>query len=466
MMIETNLNNFFVFQTKNIGFSQGNIILTKDNKLQLISRKCPNCQKPDIIFNGSKQDNRIIVKELGLTLYKGQYLCKNCKTTGIVRSEDLDEWIKQFREIIRNTVISLAANKLSFEKISQHIKDIFGKNISVEWVRQIYKRAIKKLRRSKPKKVSGYFNYDEQHLKRNGKEVVRITIIDSITQTIILDKKFEDKTKETITKAIKKALKKYEKQIKCFICDMDDKYPTILEELYGKEVKLQWCVFHLFKHINKEFTEGCGYGKAKRKLSLMNEYNKMSLFNIFFNHDKELSFLKGLMKRLEKRKSMLDKSSLPKKGKENSIWEYEDELRKEYKEYCRTLKKNRRRKGFAKLKRRTYKKALALLEQIKAIIDLYPKKLISRIRRVIEHWDIFSLGLRDRKVPLTNNNLEQYYSATLHQVEKKRFRSDEAIETRLKVSVLRNNSRKLFSKIDFIEFLRLTSVVSLFFSFR
>jgi hypothetical protein len=465
MMIETNLNNFFVFQTKNIGFSQDKIILTKDNKLQLISRKCPNCQKPDIIFNGSKQDNRIIVQELGLTLSKGQYLCKNCKTTGIVRSKELDEWIKQFKVMIKNTIISLAANKLSFERISQHIKDIFGKNISIEWVRQIYNRSIKKLRRSKPKKVSGYFNYDEQHLKRNGKEVVRITIIDAITKTIILDKKFEDKTKETIAQAIKKALKKYKEQINCFICDMDDKYPAVLEELYGKEVKLQWCVFHLFKHINKEFTEGCGYGKAKRKLSLMNEYNKMSLFDIFFNHGKELSFLKRLMKKMEKRKSMLGKSSLSKKENENLILEYEDELRKEYKEYCRTLKKNRRRKGFAKLKKRTYKKALALLEQIKTIIDLYPKKLVSRIRRIIEHWDKFSLGLRDRKVPLTNNNLEQYYSATLHQVEKKRFRSDEAIETRLKVSVLRNNSRKLFGKIDFIEFLRLTSVVSLLFSF-
>jgi len=465
-MIETNLNNFFVFQKKNIGFSQDNIILTKDNKVQLISRICPNCQKPDIIFNGSKQDNRIVVKELGLILYKGQYLCKNCKTTGIVRSEELDEWIKQFKEIIRNTVISLAANKLSFEKISQHIEDIFGKNISIEWVRQLYNKAIKNLRRSKPKQVSGYFNYDEQHLKRNGKEVVRITIIDAITKTIILDKKFEDKTKETILRAVKKALKKYEKQIKCFICDMDDTYPDILEELYGKEVKLQWCVFNLFKHINKEFTEGCGYGKAKRKLSLMSEYNKMSLFNIFFNHDKELSFLKRLMKKLEKRKSLLEKSSLSKKEKENLILEYGDELRKEYKEYCRALKKNRRRKGFAKLKKRTYKKALVLLDQIKTIIDLYPKKLIGRIRRIIENWDKFSLGLIDRKVPLTNNNLEQYYSATLHQVEKKRFRSDEAIETRLKVSVLRNNKRKLFSKIDFIEFLRLNSVVSLLFSFR
>jgi len=465
MMIETNLNNFFVFQTKNIDFSQDNIILTKDNKLQLISRKCPNCQKPDIIFNGSKQDNRIIVKEIGLTLYKGQYLCKNCKTTGIVRSEELDEWIKQFKEIIRNTVISLAANKLSFEKISQHIKDIFGKNISIEWVRQIYRRAIKKLRRSKPKRVSGYFNYDEQHLKRNGKEVVRITIIDAITKTIILDKKFEDKTKKTISMAIKKALRKYEKQVKCFICDMDDKYPAILEELYGKEVKLQWCVFHLFKHINNEFTEGCGYGKAKRKLSLMNEYNKMSLFNIFFNHDRELYFLKRLMKKLEQRKSLLDKSSLQKEEKENVILEYEDTLRKEYREYCRTLKKNRRRKDFAKLKKRTYKKALALLYQINTIVGLYPKKLISRIKRIIEHWDKFSLGLIDRKVPLTNNNLEQYYSAKLHQVEKKRFRSDEAIEARLKVSVLRNNSRKLFGKINFIKFLRLTSVVNLLFSF-
>lgn len=465
MIIETNLNNFFVFQAQEFGFggNSKDFILTANNIFRQLYRRC-FCGSDKVVHNGYKSDKRIIIEELGLVIKRGQCSCRACGATWIIRPEEVDVWIKQLKQIINNEIISLVANKLSFEKTAEHIKNIYGKDISIEWIRQLYNRAIKKLRARKPKDISGYFNYDEQHIKENGEEVVRITIIDAIKKDVVLDKKFKNKGKKTVTRAIKSALKKYEDKIKCFIVDMDRQYPFILEELYGKEVKIQWCVFHLFKHINKEFREGCGYGKAKRKLSLMNEYNKMSLFNIFFNHDKELLFLRKLMKRLEQRKTLLEKASLSKKEKENLVLEYEDELRKEYGEYCRTLKKNRRRKGFAKLKRRTYKKAEELLEQIKAMIDLYPKKLVNRIRKIIEHWDKFSLGLRDRKVPLTNNNIEQYYSATLHQVEKRRFRSEEAIETRLKVSVLKNNKRKLFSRVNFIEFLQLTSKISFIFS--
>ena len=465
MMIETNLNNFFVFQTKNIGLGENSkdFTLTANNIFRQLHRRC-FCGSNKVVHNGYKPDERIIVRELGLEIKRGQCSCRACEATWTVRPEEVDVWVKQLKQIINNEIISLAANKLSFEKTAEHIKNIYGKDISIEWVRRLYNRAIKRLKIKKPKDVSGYFNYDEQHIKENGEEVVRITIIDAIKKEVMLDKKFKNKGKETVTGAIKKALKKYEDKIRCFIVDMDRQYPFILEELYGRKVKVQWCIFHLFKLINKEFREGCGYGKAKRKLGLINEYNKMSLFNIFFNHDKELLFLRKVMKKLEQRKALLDKASLSRKEKENLVLEYEDELRKEYQKYCRTLKKNRRRKGFAKLKKRTYKKAEELLEQVKAMIDLYPKKIVNRIRKIIEHWDKFSIGLRDKKVPLTNNNIEQYYSATLHQVEKRRFRSEEAIESRLKVSVLKNNKRKLFSRIDFIGFLQLTAKINFIFS--
>lgn len=286
MMIETNLNNFFVFQAQEFGFGENSkdFILTANNIFRQLYRRC-SCGSNKVIHNGYKSDERIIIKELGLVIKRGQCVCRACGATWIIRPEEVDIWVKTLKQIINNEIISLVANKLSFEKTAKHIKNIYGKDISIEWIRQLYDRAIKKLRRNKPKTVSGYFNYDEQHIKENGEEVVRITIIDAIKKDVILDKKAEE-----------------------------------------------------------------------------------------------------------------------------------------------------------------------LLEEVKAMINLYPKKLVNRIRKIIEHWDKFSLGLRDIKVPLTNNNIEQYYSATLHQVEKRRFRSEEAIETRLKVSVLKNNKRKLFNKVNFMGF--------------
>jgi len=256
MMIETNLNNFFVFQTKNIGLGENSkdFTLTANNIFRQLHRRC-FCGSNKVVHNGYKPDERIIVRELGLEIKRGQCSCRACEATWTVRPEEVDVWVKQLKQIINNEIISLAANKLSFEKTAEHIKNIYGKDISIEWVRRLYNRAIKRLKIKKPKDVSGYFNYDEQHIKENGEEVVRITIIDAIKKEVMLDKKFKNKGKETVTGAIKKALKKYEDKIRCFIVDMDRQYPFILEELYGRKVKVQWCIFHLFKLINKEFRD-------------------------------------------------------------------------------------------------------------------------------------------------------------------------------------------------------------------
>lgn len=453
MIIETNLNNFFYFAGNNFGFGQNSdLIITADNKIRQVSRRCPKCGKT-IVYNGSKKNETKLVRELGLIIKHGQHYCGHCGYRWSIRSEDVDFWIKQQKQIIKNAVTVLCSKKVSLYDVVDVIKKIFCEGISHEWVRQLYIRALKKLRIRRSKKFSGIYHYDEQFLKVNGKKVARITILDAVTRIIILDEKFDAASEKNIIKALRKALKPSE--VKVFILDMGTKYPEYLEKAYSKDVKIQWCIFHLYKLISKEFQDEFG-----KKLSLYQEYNKMTLFNIFFNHDKELLFLKKQLKKLEKRKELLKGV----KGKEKMLFEYEKELRKEYKKYCKSLKKYRRRKHSIKLKRRRIDKAKQLFAQVKSLINFYPKKIQERIKKINENWDKFILGLTNPKIPLTNNNLEQYYSASLQKTEKKKFRSEQSIELKLKVDRIRNYGRELIKKVNFFEFLQLTAKIMFLFS--
>ena len=72
------------------------------------------------------------------------------------------------------------------------------------------------------------------------------------------------------------------------------------------------------------------------------------------------------------------------------------------------------------------------LEKLKQEIGLFPKQIQKRIKSIIENIDKLTVFQDHPLVPLTNNNIEQYYSATL-QTEKKRFRCNASLALKLKI---------------------------------
>ena len=73
------------------------------------------------------------------------------------------------------------------------------------------------------------------------------------------------------------------------------------------------------------------------------------------------------------------------------------------------------------------------LEKLKQEIGLFPKQIQKRIKSIIENIDKLTVFQDNPLVPPTNNNIEQYYSATLQQTEKKRFRCNESLALKLKI---------------------------------
>jgi hypothetical protein len=62
-------------------------------------------------------------------------------------------------------------------------------------------------------------------------------------------------------------------------------YPKIFKEIFGDKLLHQYCLFHLNKLIGKDFP---------RKTTIAQDLLKYKLYNIFYNHEKEIELLTKL----------------------------------------------------------------------------------------------------------------------------------------------------------------------------
>jgi len=434
------LNNFsysraVVIQKKE-SLQKQRFCITPKNKFRLETPICPKCNRR-ATHNGHYRNRTKLIKELGLEIKYGQYQCK-CGCRWSTRCKEVDNFVEQHKSLIKISVFDLCRRGLSLDNIQDHILNTYSETISKEWTRQLFFEAASEIKQLNITKTSGIFHYDEQVNKINGKEAFRLTIVDAVSKKVILDKTFENAAKETITDVLKSALLPY--NVLAFVTDMDLKYPEILKGLYPW-CKHQWCIFHLNKLILKEFIDSCG-----KKIPLTQLYNMYSLFNLFFNHEKEIAFLKKQLKKFEKVNGN----------------EYEKMLIKKFYEYRSSLKRGRRRKNGIKLQKRTKEETLRLLEKIEKESFLYPKKLKKRIKRIRENLDKFTVFQENSLVPPTNNNAEHYFSATLQKAAKKRFRSEKFLTARLDLFKAKANGFASL-QVDFFAFLLLAGKIVMLF---
>jgi hypothetical protein len=315
---------------------------------------------------------------------------------------------------------------LSLDKAAHVIGEKIGTTYSPQYLHELYTTALNQIRLEKFSGVSGIYHYDEQYLCANGKKYCRLVIKDAITGDVIVDIQTEDAKKETIMKVLSEGLRGL--PVKSFIVDMLPMYPDIIHTLFPN-AEIQWCIFHLNQQIWKDLCKEYG-----RKIPLIQLYNAYTLFGIFFDHSKELNKLQELLKKFQSVKTT--------DGKSNT--EIEKSLCKEFHEFVKALKKERRRKN-ERIPRRTLKESEEKFSLIKKQRLLFPKYLIKRIAYIDQNWEKFTLFQRDPRVPPTNNGLEQYFAATLAKTEKKDFRSVVAIRRELNAAQAEWNGQSIFA---------------------
>lgn len=423
-------NNFSVeYNTRLSGFFNGDkkYFISVDGKIKNKHQKCPHCEHAHFVDNGYHIIEDAFIVALGLKIGVSQFKCCFCGGVWSSQREFIDEVIKQYDEFVKSILLGCVRSGLSFESSCQVIKEHVGSSYSYQYLNELYIRFLDTVKKEKFSSTSGVYNFDVQFLMSNGEEIARLTIKDTVTNKVICDDKTENSKKETIQRVMKRVLK--DLPVDVFIVDMDHTYPELIKELFPK-AKIQWCIFHLYKLIWKEFHEECG-----KTIPLLQLYNTYSLFDIFFNHEKELEKLEELLKKFDRFKTDNAKSNK----------EIEHCLIEEFYLFTKELKREKRNNK-QKTERRTLEQTERSFTKIKKEILLFPKTLQKRIKYIDDNWEKFTLFQKDSRVQPTNNGIEQYFSATLSKTWKKNFRSKAAVTRKLNSFQAEWNGNEIYPK--------------------
>lgn len=399
-------------------------------KINPANRQCPNCKRCEyVVENGYHNIENSLILSLGLNVKIGQLNCTKCNFYWSTNPELINGFVREEKNYIKTQMLLCVRRGLSFKVAAEEIGNSLGHKYSSQYLQELYDDAIKNVTPQRFHEASGIYYYDEQFLLVNRKKVCRLTVIDAVHNEIILDIQTPNAQEETIKATLQKGLQGL--PVEAFIVDMRQGYPSIIKELYPK-AKIQWCIFHLYKLIWKELEDEFG-----KSIPLCQLYNAYTIFDIFFDHTRDLEKLKELLKEYQALKTDNPKKNL----------EIEHTLRKEFGKFVRTVKKERRRNKES-IRRRTLQESEKKFQDIKKLSALYPPELKKRIQYIEENWDKFILFQQDSRVQPTSNGIEHYFAATLAKTNKKDFRSEAAVTCELTACQAEWNGQKLFSVVS------------------
>jgi hypothetical protein len=407
--IDLNLTNF-----KNVaGFM--NIFSGFDNDFEITSegvfrkKNAPLCPSCDTQMNHNGH-NKYTKKNLG-TIKIGKYLCPCCEEP---LEEDRSVWEKiksEFFNQIRRIYRLLRNNNVSYQAISEIMKLIFPQSKGT-----VFRGFVESMEEVEIPEIGKAYiiHYDEQFPKKGRCQKFRLTLLDAKTKNPIAEELFDDKNSETIKQFLISNLDTTEPIY--IVTDFGTSYPKILKEIFGDKLLHQYCLFHLNKLIGKDFP---------RKSTIAQVLLKYRLYNIFYNHEKEIELLSKLE---AKERSIIQNKKVYKewiKNAKNDFYRFVHELelarrRKKVNHEMHSLEKSKNNFG-------------ELFKDIKS----FDEKIQTRLYMIKDNWKNLTMFHALPGFPATNNPIENYYSTSLKTHRKKQLRSDEGILNQMKLSFMK-----------------------------
>jgi len=208
-------------------------------------------------------------------------------------------------------------------------------------------------------------------------------------------------------------------------------YAELITEVFKGKAIHQYCTFHLDQIIADEFSRNC---------PMNDEFIKYRLFNIFYDRDDELNYLK----------SVCEEETLInfKDEKEENEWRKKARIKFHKFLHEQELARRRVRKN---LRSRTYYESHVIMNELLTDSHSFNPIVQRRLEKIRKDWIHFTAFQRVDDAPATNNAIENYYSASLKGQSKKQLRSDSGINIHMRLSSMKRLDMIGKSKITFFE---------------
>lgn len=457
--------NFSVF--RNINLFDNDVKITTSGIVHTKREICPDCGTICQYNGSSNKGKHILSRSYNSFLRKGQQFCPDCKKTIQVDNLWRDEMIQNYNELLKTEIISLSSS-MSEEEIKEHLYLTKSISISKSQIHKIIEKMNDDLSSLEItyEFEEGFFGYDEQYVKIGGNIAYRIVIYDLKQDKVIYEqthKRFSKKIlQQLLTEVFGSTIPKG------FVTDMRVEYPSAFKAVFGRKIKIQFCIFHLNKLILKEYQDSLRVGK-NCFWTITHYYNLYSLFNVFYDRSFELNQLKKVSKDFDNFKEKLtsekiqmyaQKYVLPSTNEEvlrtKVIEIIQKKLIKSFRKVCKSRRLERKRMKVT-LSPRTVESANMKLAEIEALASLYPSKLQKRIKRIRENFEYFTASQGE---VMTNNKLEGFFGATLKKFRKKLKKTHVSFKAMLNMKRAKRESIEIFRRFTLFDLTKIYTALS------
>lgn len=421
-------------------------------------------------YNGSSNKGRHALSRSANSFFrKGQQICPACKRTIQTENDWLNNVIESINQYLTSQIISLSES-LSEGEIVSHFERTMSIKISKSSVHNVIKAVNQELRNTKFEYEieNEFYAYDEQYLSVNGKRAYRLVIANLKDGKIIYEKIHERFSKKILMRVLMGVF--CDKKPKGFVVDMRLEYPSAFEAVFGKKIKIQFCIFHLNKLILKEYQDSLKIGNSV-KWTLIDYYYLYTLFNIFYNREDEIKILKSMMDNYDSFRMKLTSEKINHFRKKYKLYVKDEkrlrekigeiEQRRLIKKFRRILheQRNERKRNKQNLKVRSIDSATEVFNQVYLRKSIYPNKIRKRIVKIKEKFDYFTASNGE---VLTTNKLEGFFGATLRKFKKKCSRCFLSLTSLLKRKRARQEGIEVYKKFNILEIAKMFAAILFF----
>ena len=209
--------------------------------------RCPHCGTRHVVKYGFTK-RTLVFKEIGKTKVKVQrYICKHCGKTFQTDLTHLVDKNSNFTNELKSESEHLISDYLgSLKNVCKSFKKFFGITVSHQTIEN-WLFVNENILEFDLGRCSGYYVFDVEWIKINGKWKYRHTLFDTISNNIVSDAIYDKEDETTVKKFLKESTANKNKKV--ITTDLDSKYPQIIEKLGFKH---QLCIFHAKKSLNKQ----------------------------------------------------------------------------------------------------------------------------------------------------------------------------------------------------------------------
>ena len=267
------------------------LILLANNHFELVNPVCPVCGSYQVTKQEYRRRTPILGEFGAQKVYLRRYLCTKCGKKFTTPLDSVVERNHRYASVFKDKVAKLTKTGYrSLRKLKEDLFTFFGIAPSHQSIQNWLGIDNVKTIKNQISNYSGYYCYDEQYIKIDGKRKYRLALFDSLLNIPVSEEIARDRAYKTVYGFLKEALE--DKPLFAITTDHRREYKTIIDNLGAVH---QLCIFHLFKMIGTDVYDALRSKKAsyRDKIKLCLYFTDIK--NIFRTYDENVA-----IKRLEK----------------------------------------------------------------------------------------------------------------------------------------------------------------------